>query len=323
VGITCFTSTLIVGASTAFCVLTASKIHYVLVVSTSIFMLYVVYMLWITALTEPGFLPKNTANPVVLVIQKAKDTAKRTNSNVTLEFAEKIPYRGRRSNSSTTPIVMSLKPRKSWGIRFESQKQFEISGVDENSLAAQMNIQQGWTLKSIKVGNKNFRLTEPQDVGLRYCYTCKIARPERSKHCSCCDACCQKFDHHCPWTGTCIGLRNYTNFVRFVSSLFTLIFWVLGWTMANLMGWLGTGTESPGALFLVAFLVICILCVGGLGCYHFFLISQDRTTAERHRGVYRRRRSAPQEEERSNCSQNCAKFCSGSLHPSVIQGLRY
>lgn len=51
-----------------------------------------------------------------------------------------------------------------------------------------------------------------------FCTSCIIRKPLRSKHCSECDRCVAKFDHHCPWVDNCIGQDNLKYFVGFICS---------------------------------------------------------------------------------------------------------
>jgi len=51
-----------------------------------------------------------------------------------------------------------------------------------------------------------------------FCRTCKIFRPPGATHCSVCDVCVEKIDHHCPFVGNCVAKRNYKYFVLYVVS---------------------------------------------------------------------------------------------------------
>ena len=52
---------------------------------------------------------------------------------------------------------------------------------------------------------------------LKFCKTCDIYRPPRSVHCTMCDTCTLRLDHHCPWLGTCVARNNYIYFTIFVN----------------------------------------------------------------------------------------------------------
>eukprot|EP00002_Diphylleia_rotans_P018192 TRINITY_DN352_c2_g2_i4.p2 TRINITY_DN352_c2_g2~~TRINITY_DN352_c2_g2_i4.p2 ORF type:complete len:251 (-),score=33.11 TRINITY_DN352_c2_g2_i4:222-974(-) len=125
----------------------------------------------------------------------------------------------------------------------------------------------------------------------RFCHTCMIAKPKRSKHCSVCDHCVERFDHHCVWINRDVGQENHLYFVGFLAFH----------TMSGLLWCILSGLEISGRfdeedawdesfrqmvssaqLVFWSALYIGVICmwIGYLLFYHLKLAAANLTTNE-------------------------------------------
>ena len=108
---------------------------------------------------------------------------------------------------------------------------------------------------------------------VRFCYTCQIIRPLGVSHCKTCNICVEKFDHHCPWVGNCIGKNNYKYFFIFLILLNTFFIITLISSLCFIIF-----HKKYISIYIVILSVLTMLFITTLLIYHIKFTCRNMTT---------------------------------------------
>ncbi|CAF3444367.1 unnamed protein product [Rotaria sp. Silwood1] len=172
------------------------------------------------------------------------------------------------------------------------------------------------------------RMESGHVIQLKFCSTCKIFRPPRVSHCSLCDSCIANFDHHCPWVGNCVGLRNYRYFYLFLFSLSILCVYIFAFNITNIVlraqdkpSFIDAIRDTPATVVEVIICFFSIWSVVGLWGYHTYLICRSVTTNEDIKNTWNTARpgvTMKNPYSKQNPCVNCFSTLCGPLPPSFL-----
>lgn len=158
-----------------------------------------------------------------------------------------------------------------------------------------------WKVMTTDTSTKGIMMPVILKPGWRFCTNCECNSPPRSFHCFVCRKCILKRDHHCNFTGNCVGYRNHRFYIMLVfymcaaaiysnvlnidyiyhlfgefspKTVFIIILPMMAWMFGFMQ------SVSLGGALMTTLCLIGFLLTTGLSGYHLINISRGQIVHE-------------------------------------------
>lgn len=163
------------------------------------------------------------------------------------------------------------------------------------------------------------------NLPVKYCAECNLYRPPRASHCFICAQCVERFDHHCPWIGVCVGKKNYFWFIVYLcvkTVLLLYLVFICVFCIARAAEDFAAGLNRGLDVAVFVLLGAAGAASAGFACfvapltaYHFFLIYSNQTTKEYVKRFSEGHPANPFEER---LVRTLKKFCTSRAKRSLL-----
>lgn len=151
-----------------------------------------------------------------------------------------------------------------------------VEGVDQNTnVEPEQPPTQYMELHTLKNNNSSYR----------YCTKCSVWKPDRCHHCSTCNRCILRMDHHCPWFATCVGFYNHKFFAQFLG--YVTIYCGVAFAVSLSVLWNFFANEqyndeylSLNMVFVFVLGLAFYIAVGVFTAFLWYLVFKNTTTIE-------------------------------------------
>lgn len=120
----------------------------------------------------------------------------------------------------------------------------------------------------------------------RFCQTCGVWKPDRCHHCSTCQRCALKMDHHCPWFACCIGFKNQKYFIQLLTYITLYSGFVFALLLSMLWKFFVDEEYEKGTYLLLNLVFVFVVgvtffvAVGVFNAFQIYMVLKNTTTIE-------------------------------------------